>query len=173
MATPRAPEKAVMFVGVLASNRECLTVAAQALTGQFGMPDRASIVWPFENTDYYLEELGENPIRVFFAWTRLFSTDDIAKIKITTNAIELKLAEKIGGSLSRPVNLDPGYLTCAKLVLASAKNFSHRIHLHDNIYAEVTLQYRGKCFHTLPWTFPDYGAGKYDDFFLALRKVLL
>lgn len=172
MATPRAPEKALFFVGILASGRSELALAAGALAERFGMPDRGSTVWPFANTGYYLDELGEHPVRAFLAWTPPYPTDDIARKKLVTNAMEAELAAAVGGPLPRPINLDPGYLTQAKLVLASAKNYAHRIHLHDNIYAEVTLQYRGDRFHTLPWTFPDYGSGKYDAFFLELRKRL-
>lgn len=172
MATPRAPEKALFFVGILASGRRELAAAAAALVDEFGMPDRCSLVWPFDNTGYYLDELGPQPLRAFAAWLPPYGTDDIAAKKIATNAMETTLAGRLGGRFSRPVNLDPGYLTQAKVVLASAKNYAHRIHLRENIYAEVTLQYRGGRLHTLPWTFPDYASGRYDRFFLELRSVL-
>lgn len=172
MARPRAPEKALFFVGVLASDRRVLALAAEALAERFGVPERSSLVWPFDNTDYYRDELGESPIRVFFAWPPPYATDDIATKKTATNELEAVLAERAGGRSPRPANLDPGYLTQAKLVLASAKNYAHRIHLRDNIYAEVTLQYRTGRFHALPWTFPDFASGRYDGFFLQLRSLL-
>lgn len=172
MAKPRRVEHAVLFMGILASGLDTLAMGAEAVAERFGMPDCGCGPWAFSNTDYYRDELGERPLRAFLGWHGSFSTDGIAGVKILTNALELEIAEGVGGGLLRPVNLDPGYLTRAKLVLASAKNFSHRIHLRDGIYGEVTLLYRGKGFRVLPWTFPDFGSGRYDRFFLELRGVI-
>ncbi len=170
MAIPRPPERALFFVGILASGRRELAVAADALEQEFGSAHSGSLIWPFDGTDYYRDELGPAPVRAFLAWDGLFPSECAGRRKIATNRLEQELASAIGGAFSRPVNLDPGYLTLAKVVLASAKNYAHRIHLHDSIYAEVTLQYRGGRFHSLPWTFPDYASGRYDGFFRELRK---
>ena len=64
------------------------------------------------------------------------------------------------------------YITESKLVLASMKDFSHRIYLANGVYAEITLQYHHGCWEPLPWTFPDYGSGRYDAFLTAARKRL-
>jgi hypothetical protein len=172
MATPRPPEHALFFVGILASGTRELAHAADALGREFGAPAVGSPIWSFDNTAYYLDELGSAPVRAFLAWDGLFPSDQVGHRKIITNRLETELSAVLGGSLSRPVNLDPGYLTLAKIVLASAKNYAHRVHLHDSIYAEVTLQYKQGRFHTLPWTFPDYASGRYDAFFLGLRRRL-
>lgn len=172
MAIPRPPEKAVFFVGVLAAGPGELAAAAAALEREFGPACLGSLVWPFAHTGYYAEELGDSPLRAFLAFPGLFPTDAVAAAKLATNRMEQELARRLAGPLPRPVNLDPGYLTLAKLVLASAKNYAHRIHLRDSIYAEVTLQYRGGRFHSLPWTFPDFASGRYDRFFLDLRALL-
>ena len=169
MAIPRPPEKAVFFSGILAASSDLLPVAREALENAFGPAFMASEAFSFAHTGYYLDELGPEPVRVFLAWPDLYPTETIVDAKLATNAMETALAARIGGAFSRPVNLDPGYLTQAKLVLASAKNYSHRIHLRDNIYAEITLQYRQGRFHALPWTFPDFAAETYHPFFLALR----
>jgi hypothetical protein len=79
------------------------------------------------------------------------------------------MAEKYPG-VQRPVNLDPGYLEQSKIVLASTKNFFHRILISRGIYAEVTLHYQGKRWNSFPWTFPDYDSEKYHPFFTALRE---
>ncbi|MBW1723631.1 MAG: DUF4416 family protein [Deltaproteobacteria bacterium] len=42
------------------------------------------------------------------------------------------------------------------MILASTKNFSHRIYLKDGIWAELTLSYANGTFVTHPWTYPDY-----------------
>jgi hypothetical protein len=172
MASPRPPEKALFFTGIIAAGHDELTAAAAELAREFGMPFLGSAVWPFDGTDYYRSEVGDRPLKAFLAWDGLFGTDRIGRRKIITNRLEGELAATIGGPHSRPVNIDPGCLTLAKLVLASAKNYAHRIHLHDSIYAEVTLQYKQGRFHSLPWTFPDYASGRYDGFFLELRRGL-
>ncbi len=170
MAIPRPPEKAAFFSGILAAGAELLPAAREALEGAFGPARMASGVFPFAHTEYYRDELGEAPVRMFLAWTEPYPTDALAGAKRATNALESELARRFGGG--RPINLDPGYLTQAKLVLASAKNFAHRIHLRDNIYAELTLQYRHGRFHALPWTFPDFADDRYHPFFLALREKI-
>lgn len=172
MAVPCIREKAVFFSGILAAGRDELEAGAAALEREFGPADRGSSIWPFDGTGYYLKELGATPVRAFLAWKGEFDTTRLAARKLATNRLEEETAARIGGQLPRPVNLDPGYLTLAKVVLASAKNYAHRIHLADGIYAEVTLQYRGGRFCTLPWTFPDFASGRYDGFFLEFRRVL-
>ncbi|MCC8166859.1 MAG: DUF4416 family protein [Planctomycetes bacterium] len=172
MAKPGRPEGARFFTAILASGPAELAVAAVLLEDAFGPAASGSRVFPFENTDYYQDELGPEPLRAFLAWPGQFSTDDIARRKLVTNDLEITLADRLANGFRRPVNLDPGYITLAKVVLASAKNFAHRIHLHDNIYAEITLQYKGTGFHSLPWTFPDYASGRYDGFFHDIRKTI-
>ena len=73
----------------------------------------------------------------------------------------------------RPLNLDPGYITPAKLVLASTKDHAHRIYLRDGIYAEVTLSFRGRKWQPLEWTYPDYRRDDYQRFFTECREWLL
>jgi hypothetical protein len=43
-----------------------------------------------------------------------------------------------------------------RFVLASGKNFSHRIYIGLGIYADLTLIYQKGSFQKLPWTYPDY-----------------
>ena len=73
----------------------------------------------------------------------------------------------------RPLNLDPGYITAAKLVLASTKDHAHRIYLQDGIYAEVTLAYRHRAWQPLEWTYPDYRRADFQEFFTRCREFLL
>lgn len=170
MATPGPPEQARFFVGVLAAGLREVRLAGDALAERFGPPDLASPAMAFTSTEYYRDELGPAPLRVFFTFPGLFYPGGLAGVKLTTNTMEEELAARSGGDLPRPVNLDPGYVTPAKLVLASAKNFSHRIYIGSGVYAEITLHYRKGAFHAFPWTFPDYRSGRYDAFFLEVRK---
>jgi hypothetical protein len=125
--------------------------------------------------------MGEGLYRGFVAFEKLIDPERLAEIKIATNDIEARIAEAVHNGAEpwagktpppvRPVNLDPGYLTLAKLILASMKDFSHRIYLRGGVYAEITLQYRNG-WQALPWTFPDYASGRYDAFLHQARQRL-
>ena len=47
-------------------------------------------------------------------------------------------------------------LDLAKVVLASTKDYSHRLYIGDGIFAEVTLRYQQRTFQAWEWTYPDY-----------------
>jgi hypothetical protein len=57
----------------------------------------------------------------------------------------------------------------AQVVLATAKNYSHRSYIGKGYYAEVTLIYSGGDFRPLDWTYPDYRGETALTFFRELR----
>ena len=61
----------------------------------------------------------------------------------------------------------------SKLVLASTKNFAHRIYIGDNMYAEVTLTYVRDKWHDHEYTFPDYKVPTYHEFLSKVREKLV
>ena len=93
-----------------------------------------------------------------------------------TNEIEAEFARRgtaaAEGGPERPINLDPGCVGPAKLILASMKDFAHRIYLGRGVYAEITLMYRKGRWEALPWTFPDFASGRYDEFLTEVRRRL-
>ena len=95
----------------------------------------------------------------------------LADIKRQTNAWEAEYAALGLHPEPRPLNLDPGYITLAKLVLASTKDHAHRIYLGDGIYAEVTLAYRDRRWQPLEWTYPDYRRDDYQQFFTDVPPI--
>ena len=97
----------------------------------------------------------------------------LADIKLTANSIEQKLAGTLDTALPRPVNLDPGIMEPSKLILASTKNFSHRIYIGKKMYAETTLIFDKGTWRSLPYTFPDYAQGRYFEFFDKIRTRLV
>lgn len=127
-------------------------LAFARLTACFGATVLAQSPCPFTHTDYYAKEMGAPLFKHLLAFERLFLPDELAPNKLITNFIESDLS--IGGC--RRVNLDPGYLDAARVVLASTKDHAHRIFLGRGIYGEVTLLYRNGAFQPLPWTYPDY-----------------
>lgn len=161
-----------LIIGMLTSIEELFDVAEAALEKEFGAIDLKSDIIPFIFTDYYQAEMGDNLQRRFFAFDKLIMPDRLADIKLWTIRFEEDLANKRKYPISRPINLDPGYISEAKLVLASAKDFSHRIYISKGVYAEVTLKYLSDGqYEPLPWTFPDYKTQQYQQFFLRVRGL--
>ncbi len=126
----------------------------------------------FVETRYYDATMGQGLKKTFFTFQQTFDPAELVDIKLETNRWEEQYAATAGHPEPRPLNLDPGYLTLAKLVLASTKDFAHRIYLSRGIYAEVTLQYRQHCWKHHEYTFPDYRRADYQEFFSKCREAL-
>lgn len=171
MAEIRKPDRVKLFAGVLTSVPGLLDDVLQELSKRYGPPDCESEVFPFDFTDYYKEEMGGPLVRKFWSFERLVPPDSLAAIKIETNEIEAAFAER--NEIPRPVNIDPGYLTPAKLVLASTKDFPVRIYLGSGIYAEVTLTYEKGEWRPHRWTYADYKQESYQKFFTRIRNAFL
>lgn len=169
----KEPSPVKLIVGILASDERCLTAAREAVLASFGPADLVSEVWPFTQTDYYADELGPTVLRQFLSFERLVHPGDLAEIKHRTNAIERQLATSLGLPYPRPVNLDPGVIEPSKLILASTKNFAHRIYIGRKMYAEVTLVFDKGHWRPLPYTFPDYHRPEYQEFFSRVRSRLV
>jgi len=159
-----------LFAGVLVSEKTLIPEVEARLSSAYGPIDHRSPILPFTFTDYYRRETGDNILRIFFSFGTLIDAERLPEIKRETNAIEEEFASLHSGVL-RPVNLDPGYLEHAKVILASTKNFYHRMYLDRGIFGEVTMHYRHQGYEFFPWTYPDYKSPEYQDFFLEVRKI--
>ncbi len=164
------PQPVKLFIGILTSMPERLPEIESRLSARFGTVDLRSEGIPFDLTHYYDEEMGHPITRFFLAFEPLVPPDTLAAVKAATNNVELEFAKE-WNQVPRPVNLDPGYLEESKIVLASTKNFYHRILLADGIYGEVTLHFSHHAWHAFPWSFPDFRSARYNDFFDRLRQV--
>ena len=169
----KVPKPVKLIIGILAADRQCLHAAIEALTDRFGKADFVSDVWPFDKTDYYKDQIGKHILRQFVSVEHLVNPAKLAKIKHRTNKLEQKLAAKLTLPLPRPVNLDPGIIEPSKLILASTKNYSHRIYIGKKMYAEVTLIFDRGHWRPFDYTYPDYKQQCYFDFFDKVRKRLL
>jgi hypothetical protein len=164
-----------LFIGVLVSHSKFIPRVEQRLVEAYGAIDHRSEVMPFDFTDYYEAEMGDIIDRVFFGFERLIEADQLPEIKRQTNQLEDELAPLLttpSTSVKRPVNLDPGYIEQAKVILASTKNFYHRIYLGRGIFGEVTMHFKNNTYQFFPWTYPDYQSKAYQDFFLRVRQIL-
>jgi hypothetical protein len=165
----RSAPPAKLVMGVLFSDRIVWERAAGKLAGAFGPLEKERLEFLFDRTDYYSPEMGEGLTRIFVPFRDPVRQDDLAEIKMKSLQVEDDFAETREGLRQRRVNLDPGLLALDKLILATAKNFSHRICLRGGIFAEVELIFRDGAFHPLPWTYPDYRRRETLAFFHALR----
>jgi len=163
-------KKVKLFCGIIGRNSEIISRARNELIPLLGSIDHESEVFQFDFTDYYTAEMGAGLLRQFVSFAEPGDPRKLAEIKLATNDIEDKFAVTIDGRTIRTVNLDPGYITAANLILATTKDFAHRICIGDGIYAEVTLNFRKSGLVFFDWTYPDFKSGKYTPFFMETRR---
>ena len=157
----------LLISGLLASNEYLLNDTLSLMQSEFGKICLESDAIPFSFTDYYNKEMGDNILRKYVAFSKLVKPETIGLIKLKTNLLEQQfLSEE-----NRKVNIDPGYVTLAKLVLATTKDATHRVYLGDCIYAETTLYYCDKSFRPWQWTYPDYRSDFSIKFFNDVRDL--
>lgn len=166
MSQPRPPNPAKLVIGALMKEKELFPPVASQLVARFGAIDMISPWFSFDYTRYYEPEMGAPLFRRMLAFKQLIGQEALAGIKLATNAIEGTLAT----GNKRRANIDPGYLLHERFVLATGKNFSHRIYIGHNIYADLTLTYTQGAFQTLPWTYPDYASKEITDYLAGVRK---
>jgi Domain of unknown function (DUF4416) len=163
-----APVKLIM--GLILARQAPIVAIRQALETTYGQIDLETEMSPFVATRYYEREMGPALQRLFWSFEVLIAPDALAGIKCDTHAIERTFAMHDGQAWRRRVNLDPGYVDLAKLVLATTKDRQHRLYLGQGIYAEVTLRHTGGRFAPWEWTYPDYRTAEYLAFFDAVRR---
>jgi hypothetical protein len=152
MSSPFLPKPAKLVVGLFMQEKGLIHALTDSLVANFGTIDLVSAWFPFDYTTYYEPEMGTPLFRRMLAFKTLIEQSSISAIKIITNDLELKFSI----NQKRRVNIDPGYLVHERFVLATGKNYTHRIYLDKGIYADLTLIYTKGAFQKLPWTYPDY-----------------
>jgi len=157
-----------LIIGFIYNDRRILDKAERSIVKKFGKVDNASRQIPFVQTKYYESEMGTNLKRRFIALEQLTGNEKYWKVKLFTNKLERKLSLKG----KRRVNIDPGLISLSKLVLFTTKDYAHRLYLSDGIFAEVTLSFKSGSFQPLEYTYPDYRAKEYIDFFNKVRGIL-
>lgn len=172
MGQPHSHPPAVLLLAAFSRHKAALDWARVRAAEAWGAIALESPVFDFSQTDYYQATMGPDLRKVFFALERPFDPAELADVKLTTNAWEEEYRQVAGVPEPRPLNLDPGYLTLAKLVLASTKDHSHRLYLRNGIYAEVTLYYSARRWQSRPWTYADYQRADFQAFFTACRAWL-
>ncbi len=166
MSSPTQPHPAKLVVSLLMQKAELISSVAEDMLKALGDIDVVSKWMPFNYTHYYEKEMGAPLQRRVFAFKSLIEQDALASIKLLTNAIEQRYA--VGGK--RQINIDPGYLLRSRFILATGKNYAHRVYIGQGIYADLTLIYQKGAYRKLPWTYPDYADTEMRTFLASLRR---
>nr|WP_319395449.1 DUF4416 family protein [uncultured Desulfobacter sp.] len=169
MSTPKKPAPAKLVMSVFMKDKSVLAPVFDRLEDVGGAVDMISPWLDFDFTDYYYKEMGEPLFRRLIAFKPLVEQDALASIKLATNAIESDCLEQN----NRTINIDPGYLLSSRFILATGKEYSHRIYIGQKIYADLTLMYTKQGFKTLEWTYPDYASPAVLKFLGQVRQKYL
>ncbi len=172
MVEPKPFSPVKLICGIIASEEKFFKRAEGRLAELYGPLDLVSPSFRFNFTDYYEEQMGRNLKRKFVSFTNLISPERLGEIKIRTNALEEEIMKEFKSG-KRIVNLDPGYMTASALIMATAKDFAHRIPLQSGIYAHLELLFGKKDVRMLNWTYPDFKTEGYQMFLLDVRRIYL
>jgi hypothetical protein len=172
MTVPRPFSAVKLICGIIASEEEFFMRAEESLIEFYGSLDLTSPFFTFDFTDYYEKQMGQNLKRKFLSFGDLISPENLSKIKIQTNGLEEEIKKEFKAA-KRIVNLDPGYMTASALIMATAKDFAHRIPLQHGIYAHLELLFGKNDVRMLSWTYPDFETKGYQEFFLKVRRIYL
>lgn len=162
----RKPLPVKLFCGIIA-RPSAIVRALRRLSEVFGGIDVETPEISFETTTYYEEEMGKDLLRKWIAFEGLHGRGYLALAK--HKALEMERELSIGDR--RAVNIDPGYVDNAQVVLATTKNYAHRIYIGMGYYAEVALIFRKGSFQVLEWTYPDYRSDTALEFFHRARAI--
>jgi hypothetical protein len=168
MSVPQEPPQAKLISGLLFAELEVRDRALEVLCEHFGPPDFLSETQLFVYTAYYDREMGTNIQRQVCSFLHLVPMESLPDIKLFTNRLEVQLSR----NGKRQINIDPGFLSEERVILATGKNYTHRIYLRNGIYADLTLLYQKGAYQKLPWTYPDYQEPTLLHFFCVLREKL-
>lgn len=167
MATAKEPEKVTLFLGIMYHDETLRDEALNTFKEKHGEVLATCEPLNFsEFSGYYDKEIGGTVWKEYFLFETMIDREELASIKTFTNELELTFAS----GDSRPINLDPGYLCADKFVLASAKDFAHRLYIGKGIFAEVTLHFKQDKVKFFSWSYKDYLQEPVENLLLEGRK---
>ena len=172
MGSIRSDYPAKLVIAIFSRHVDQLDRLQEQAAVRFGKISHSSPRFDFDDTRYYEAAMGQGLQKMFLMIEGWFDVSQMASIKVETNRWEEEAAKSGSFPEARPLNIDPGYLTATKLVLASTKERAHRIFLQQGIFAEVTMKYVGG-WQFYPWTYSDYQRPESTHFFSNCRDYLL
>ena len=103
MAEVTSPRLVQLLIGVIYNMSDLLGPLEARMAERIGPIESKSPAYPFDLTDYYRQEMGEDLGRTFYAFRNLIDPAEIVEIKIAADLLERAFAE----AGRRRVNLDP------------------------------------------------------------------
>lgn len=161
-----------LVTGIMYASPEYLDKAKIQLIEQYGPIDLESLSFIFDQSPYYADQFENSVERKMVSFEHLVDPASLSGIKLETNRWEKRMKEEAGGGI-RVINLDPGILSASSLIMATAKDFAHRVPLQNGIYAHLELMFGKNDVRTLPWTYPDFKDTRYHSFLLEVRSIYL
>jgi hypothetical protein len=165
MGTETRFKKVKLFTGFIYRDSRLCDEIKRELEHRFSPIDLQSQEFSFDKTTYYNPEMGTPLYKQFVSFSQLIDAEELPGIKLYTNDIENRQA----GSGNRIINIDPGFLSDANVILATTKNHYHRVPLSQGIYAHMEYVIKKRNTLTpLEWTYPDFRTPEYMDWFIQL-----
>lgn len=172
MGIPHPHAPAILIAAIFSRYPAALSWVTQRIEAAWGPLLMASPLFEFTETAYYERLMGAGLKKQLLAIAGNYDPAHLADTKLTSNSWEIEFAASGTFSEERPLNIDPGYVTNMKVILASTKDRRHRIYLRDGIYAEECLYYDQQAWQGRPWTYPDYLRSDYHAFLVQVRQQL-
>ena len=108
------PPLVKLIVGFLFPNTQLYQWTIRELSSLWGGIERKSPIYPFDHTDYY-RDIAPVLYKAFVSFKGLYPADQLVRWKLQAVALEAESGPK------RSVNIDPGYLDGARLILPQLK----------------------------------------------------
>jgi hypothetical protein len=166
MSTPKDADDVKLVASLFSPEEKILEEVIVELQKAHGSADWVSPPLFFDRTRYYEKEMGWPLHRRFLSFRNLIRPEEIVDIKLQTNELEKRTLREG----KRRVNIDPGYVALERLVLATGKNYTHRIYLSKGIFADLTLVFHQGSFQTLAWSYRDYADPVVIGYFNKIRE---
>ena len=166
------PKPVLLFAAITSRYETAIEWSIERATADWGRVALQSSVFDFTETSFYNDSMGQDLKKQLFAFEPLIAPDALPQQKVRSNQWEDEFNNGSEYPEKRPLNIDPGYVTEAKLVLATTKDRDHRIYLSDGILAEITLHFQSGKWQKSRWTYPDYQREDFQDFLTKCREYL-
>jgi len=142
-------------------------VWVRELCGVFGNLEHVGKFFPFDKTDYYKAEMGENLHRCVVSFEGQIPPENIAEYKGKAMGIEKKLRNAGGGRL---INIDVGYMDSDKVVLPSVKRGPFKLYAGNGFWLDMVLTYAKGDFKPTEWAFSDFKENPYKRDLILIRE---
>jgi hypothetical protein len=169
LGTVHAHPPVKLVTALLGRDLALLAEIENRIEKAYGPVEERSEVFLFTHAHRFDLEMGENLSKRVISFAELLPVEKFPEVKLFANDLEWEYREHLIDRSRRLVNIDPGYVTLSKVVLASTRNYAHHIYLGQGVYAELLLRYHRGALRNLPWTYPDFRTHLVHSFFSRTR----